>query len=679
MSNPLLAENGLPAFSQIQAQHVVPAIQHVLAENRAQLEEILSSADNQPSFERDILALEQLGDRLNQAWSPVSHLHGVVNSEELRAAYNECLPVLAGYATELAQDDRLYALYQRVADELESASEPDGGAQRMLELALRDFRLAGVDLPAAEKRAFKQRAEKLSEAQARFEQNVLDAMAAWTHHEEDIAKLAGVPASTLEQASAQAAAANKQGWLFGLDQPTYIAITTHADNRELRQRFYRAWATRASEQSEHKQFDNSDTIEQILRLRHETAQLVGFENYAEYSLATKMAGTVAEVASFLDELSLRSHAAARRELNELERFAGKGLAAWDIAYYSEKLREERYAVSDEELRPFFPLTRVIDGLFRLAERIYGLKIKAIEGVETWDQEVAYYQLCNAQGDILGGFFTDFFARKNKRSGAWMDECINRKGIGGDVQHPVAHLVCNFAAPTQSRPSLLNHDEVLTLFHEFGHTLHHVLTTVRYPSIAGINGVPWDAVELPSQFMENFAWESEVIAMISGHYQTGDPLPAELLDRLENSRGFQAALQIARQLEFALFDLRLHAEYDPKRGSRLLPILESVRQRVAVVRYPEYNRFPHAFSHIFGGGYAAGYYSYKWAEVLAADAWSAFQEGDIFDHELAGRFRQEILEVGGSVDIAHAFQAFRGRAASIEPLLVQAGIAAPGSG
>ncbi len=676
MSNPLLAGNGLPPFSQIEAAHIVPAIQQVLNENRARLEEILGTAADSPSFERDILALEQLGDRLNRTWSPVSHLHGVVNSKALRAAYNECLPVLTGYATELAQDDRLYLLYQRVAEGLH---ECDAGAKRLLELALRDFRLAGVDLPATKKQAFKTRAEELSEAQARFEQNVLDAMGAWSFHEEDPTKLTGVPSTTLEQAAAQAKAADKRGWLFGLDQPTYIAITTHADNRELRQRFYRAWATRASAESEHKQFDNSDTIEQILKLRHETAQLVGFNNFAEYSLATKMAGSVEEVTEFLDELSLRSHAAARRELNELERFAGKGLAAWDIAYYSEKLRQERYAVSDEELRPFFPLSRVVVGLFQLVEKIYGLKLEVIEGVETWDPEVAYYQISNAQDEILGGFFTDFFARKSKRSGAWMDECINRKSIGGDHQHPVAHLVCNFAPPTESRPSLLNHDEVLTLFHEFGHTLHHVLTKVHYPSIAGINGVPWDAVELPSQFMENFAWESEVIEMISGHYETGEPLPAKLLGRLENSRSFQAAMQMARQLEFALFDLRLHAEYDPNRGSRLLPILESVRKRVAVVRYPEYNRFPHAFSHIFGGGYAAGYYSYKWAEVLAADAWSAFQENDIFDEQLAGRFRSEILEVGGSVDIADAFEAFRGRAASIEPLLLQSGIAMPGNG
>ncbi len=411
-----------------------------------------------------------------------------------------------------------------------------------------------------------------------------------------------------------------------------------------------------------------------MKLRHEAAQLVGFENYAEYSLASKMAGSVSEVLGFLDEFALRSHQSARRELDELERFASRGLAAWDIAYYSEKLREERYAVSDEELRPFFPLDGVLGGLFELVQKIYGLRIEVDDDVDSWDAQVRFYRLYDQQGAEIGGFYTDLFARSNKRSGAWMDECINRKGIGENTaQLPVAHLVCNFAAPTASTPCLLNHDEVLTLFHEFGHTLHHVLTRVGYPSIAGIHGVPWDAVELPSQFMENFAWEPAVMRMISGHYRSGEALPEKLLQKLQDSRVFQSAMQMARQLEFALFDLRLHAEYDPRRGSRLKRILEDVRGRVAVVRHPEYNRFAHGFSHIFGGGYAAGYYSYKWAEVLSADAWSAFEEQGVMEPEVAGRFREQILEVGGSVDIADAFRQFRGRDPSIEPLLAQSGI------
>jgi oligopeptidase A len=671
VSNPLLEQDGLPPFSAIRPEHVLPAVTQVLDENRARVAEIVNGAQGEDAFTNGVLALEELGDRLHHVWSPVSHLHGVANTPELRQAYNECLPLLARYETEMAQDERLYELYRRASDEL--ADGRDTGAIRLLELALRDFHLAGVDLPADKKQRFKEVVEELSQLQAKFEQNLLDAMTAWSYHEADADKLSGIPAPTLEQAAAQARDAGREGWLFHLDQPTYVAIVTHADNRDLRMRFYKAWATRASDQADDTAFDNSEIIEQILKLRHEAAQLVGFDNYAEYSLASKMAGSVDEVHEFLDKLALRSHQAAQSELNELERFAGRGLAAWDIAYYAEKLREERYTVSDEELRPFFPLDTVLTGLFKLVEQLYGLRIELQQEADTWSGQVRYYTLRNAQDESIGGFYTDLFARKNKRSGAWMDECIIRKTIRGNAQNPVAHLVCNFAAPTETTPSLLNHDEVLTLFHEFGHTLHHVLTRVGYPSISGINGVPWDAVELPSQFMENFAWQPEVVRMISGHYRTGQALPDELLERLQASRVFHAAMQMVRQLEFALFDLRLHAEYDPRRGSRMERILEDVRSKVAVVRHPEYNRFAHGFSHIFGGGYAAGYYSYKWAEVLAADAWSAFEEQGVLDATLARRFREQILEVGGSVEIGQAFRAFRGREPSIEPLLEQSGI------
>ncbi|UCG74062.1 MAG: M3 family metallopeptidase [Chromatiales bacterium] len=670
MSNPLLDSHDLPSFSQIRPEHVEPAVRRVLDDNRARLNEILAGARDDGDFAHSVLPLEELGERLQQAWSPVSHLHGVANSPELREAYNTCLPLLTRYQTELAQDERVYKLYRRAAE----CNGKDRAAARLLELALRDFHLSGVDLPDDRKQRFKAMMEELAQVQANFDQNVLDSMAAWTHHETNADHLGGIPAATLEQAAALAKEASEAGWLFRLDQPTYIAVVTHADNRDLRHRFYRAWSTRASERAETgTEFDNSDIIEKILALRHEAAELVGFDNFAEYSLASKMAGSVAEVMAFLEELADRSHAAAEHELQELERFAGQALAAWDIAYYSEKLREERYSVSDDELRPYFPLDRVIDGLFQLVARVYGLRIEQREGVDTWRPEVCYYELLNTDGDAVGSFYTDLFARKDKRNGAWMDECLNRRDYGGRTQIPVAHLVCNFAGPTATKPCLLNHDEVLTLFHEFGHTLHHVLTRVAYPSVAGINGVPWDAVELPSQFMENFAWEPDVVRSISGHYQTDKPLPAELLDKLRASRVFQAGMQMVRQLEFAIFDMRLHAEFDPRRGSRLDRVLEEVRKRVAVVRYPEYNRFAHAFAHIFGGGYAAGYYSYKWAEVLAADAWSAFEAAGIFDAELAQRFRQQILEVGGTVEVGHAFEAFRGRPARVEPLLQQSGI------
>jgi len=670
VSNPLLDSEHLPSFSRIRPEDIEPAIAQVLAENRSALGDILKAAGDEGDFAQSILPLEALDERLHYAWAPVSHLHGVANSKALREAYNNCLPLLARYQTEIAQDERIYALYRKAADN----GTAESAASRLLTLALRDFHLSGVDLPADRKQRFKEVMEELAQVQATFEQNVLDSMAAWSWHTTTDKALAGIPAATLEQAASLATAEELDGWLFKLDQPTYIAVLTHAENRDLRHRFYRAWSTRASEESEAgKQFDNSDVIEKILALRHEAAQLVGFDNFAEYSLASKMASSVDEVADFLQELADRSQDAAKSELNELERFAGQALAAWDIAFFSEKLREDRYSVSDDELRPYFPLDGVLRGLFELVGRLYQLRIEAVADVDTWDDEVRFYRLINGDGKEIGGFYTDLFARAEKRSGAWMDECLNRRDYGGKLQNPVAHLVCNFAGPTATRPCLLNHDEVLTLFHEFGHTLHHVLTRVNYPSVSGINGVPWDAVELPSQFMENFAWEPAVVRMISGHYESGEPLPAELLDRLQASRVFQAGMQMARQLEFAIFDMRLHAEFDPRRGSRMARILEEVRKRIAVVRYPEYNRFAHAFTHIFGGGYAAGYYSYKWAEVLAADAWSAFVEGGIFEPDLAYRFRHEILEVGGTVEISEAFERFRGRQVQVEPLLRQAGI------
>ncbi len=674
MSSSEPTDQQLPNFSSIRPDAIEPSIDAVLDSNRSRIEQIIADTAQAADFESAILPLEELGTALQRVWAPVSHLHGVCNSEELREAYNNCLPKLARYETEISQDERVCALYQKVAEKLKSSS--DYAARRLVELALRDFRLAGVDLPDDRKKRFREIAEQLSGAQARFEQNILGSMAAWSHHETQEERLRGLPDNLLEQAAANAREHGQQGWLLQLDQPTYMAVMTHADDRDLRRTMYRAWITRASDQAPSPpEFDNTDVMEEILALRHEAAQLVGFEHYADYSLASKMAGSVSEVLEFLNELAARSHETAQQELEQLERFAGQALAAWDIAYYSEKLRAERFSISDKELRPYFPLEQVLDGLFRLVERLYGLAIEPREGVDVWRPEVRYYTVHDQEGRQIGGFYTDLFARQEKRSGAWMDECLNRTAYGEHRQLPVAHLVCNFAAGT---PSLLNHDEVLTLFHEFGHTLHHVLTRVDYPGVAGINGVPWDAVELPSQFMENFAWQPEIVRTLSRHHQTGEPLPDELLERLCASRSFQAGLQMARQLEFALFDLRMHAEYDPRRGGRIDQILEQVRRQVAVVRHPEYNRFPHAFSHVFGGGYAAGYYSYKWAEILAADAWSAFEAHGVFDPELAGRFRQAILEVGGSVDIADAFRAFRGREPRVEPLLIQHGILPPES-
>jgi oligopeptidase A len=680
IANPLLAAGDLPRFSTIRPEHVRPALQEVLDENRRQLEQLLASADSRrANFDHDIVSLENLAERLHRAWSPVSHLHAVCNESALRAAYNECLPELARYQTEIAQDERLYRLYRQVADDLaDENSAANSAAAQLLRHALRDFHLAGVDLPDADKQRFKAVMEELTQLQAKFEQNVLDSMAAWQHLESDAAAVAGIPATTLELAAAHASEAGESGWLFRLDQPTYIAVITHADNRDLRHHFYRAWNTRASELARYTDtpadtFNNTQIIEQILLLRQEAAEIVGFENFAGYSLASKMADSVDEVRHFLEDLGRKSLDTARTELKELEHFAGRALAAWDIAYFAERLRHDRFSISDAQLRPYLPLQRVLDGMFSVVNRLYGITVSPLEGIDVWHADVGYYRVEDQHGEEIGGFYTDLFARENKRSGAWMDECVVRKQDAGGIQHPVAHLVCNFAAPTATVPCLLTHDDVVTLFHEFGHTLHHVLTRVGYPSVSGINGVPWDAVELPSQFMENFAWQPDVVRLISGHYETGEPLPDELVERLRDSRVFQAGLQMVRQLELALFDIRLHAEPVSGPHQDMASLLEEVRELVAVVRHPEYNRLAHAFGHIFGGGYAAGYYSYKWAEVLAADAWSAFEENGIFDSDTADRFRRTVLEIGGTRDLGEAFAEFRGRAPSIDPLLIQSGI------
>jgi oligopeptidase A len=671
--NPLLEPAGLPPFATILPEHVEPAVRTVLDENRAALAAILQrAAAGTPAFADTVPAIESLGDRLHRVWAPVRHLHGVANSPELRAAYNACLPLISNYETELGHNRALYDLYAR----LQSAGAHDGeGSARLLALAVRDFRLAGVHLAEAEKARFKAIMEELAQAEATFEQNLLDSAGAWSLHVAEPARVAGLPDFVLEPAAARAREAGQPGWLFELTQPVYVAVVTYADDRALRHDVYRGWSTRASDQAHWDTgHDNGPVMEQILRLRHEAARIVGFGNFAEYSLATKMAGSVAEVETFLRELVTRSKAAAEQELAELTAFAGQPLEPWDIAYWSEKLRHARYAISDEELRPYFPLPKVMAGLFAVVDRLYGVRFVPRTGVATWEPHVEYYAVVDAGGTEIGGFFVDYYARRNKRSGAWMDQALNRHRRGDRLQAPVAHLVCNFSPPTADAPSLLTHDEVVTLFHEMGHVLHHLLTRIDYPSVSGINGVPWDAVELPSQFTETFAYEPEVVALISGHYQTGAALPADILKSLRDSRNFQAALGMVRQLEFALFDLTLHAGYDPAQPGQVQAVCDRIRAAVAVIRQPAWNRFPNTFGHIFGGGYAAGYYSYKWAEVLAADAYAAFEERGLFDAELARRFRTEVLEVGGSRDIAEAFVAFRGRPAHVDALLRQSGIA-----
>lgn len=671
MNNPLLDINGLPRFSEIRADHVEPALRTTLEQNRVDLEAILN-AKEEPNFNDSILPLEELRDRLHRTWSPVSHLHNVLTSNELREAYNRCLPLLVRYETEMAQDQRLFALYQKVAASLEGAGK--NPEQFLLDHALRDFRLAGVNLPAENKTRFKAIVEELAQLQAKFEQNLHDAMAAWSWHETRRDRLAGIPETALASARQAATAEGKQGWLLHLNQPTYIAVITHAEDRDLRFEFYRAWVTRASDEGPNAgQFDNTEVMERILALRAEEATLVGFKNFAAYSLATKMANSVEEVQAFLQQLLDESRSVALRELADLEQFAGIELEAWDIAYYSEKLRHDQFSISDEELRPYFPLPKVLEGLFSATNKLFGITAERDDDVDTWRSDVKFFRLLDQTGVEIGAFFLDLFAHQNKRAGAWMDECVIRKHIGNRLQIPVAHLVCNCTLPTDGTSALLTHDEVVTLFHEFGHTLHHTLTRMDYPSISGINGVPWDAVELPSQFMENFAWDPRVVIALSCHHVTGEPLPNKLLERLQESRSFQAGMQMVRQLELALFDWRIHTELVEETGGRIDEILAEVREQVAVVPYPSFNRLAHSFAHVFGGGYAAGYYSYKWAEVLAADAFAAFQGDNLFNREVAQAFRQQILEVGGGADIARTYRAFRGHAPDIEALLVQSGI------
>jgi oligopeptidase A len=667
MTNPLLDTDGLPRFADISPGDVIPALSELIASNRAKLNTLL---DNAPAdFDSIVVPLETMEHELSRVWSPISHLQGVLGSPGWRQAYNEALPILTEYGTELSQDARLHHAFASVAETLAD----DGPERAIVDHALRDFKLAGVDLPEAEKARYKEIMQELAGIQARFDQNIQDASDAWRLEIDNAAELAGVPAQAIQRARDTARAEDRDGWLLTLDYPTYDAVMRFADNRALRENLYHGWVTRASDQGANPDWDNSDNIERILALRHEAATIVGFANYAEYSLATKMADTPADVIRFLEELADRSRSAAAEELAELAKLAGMAIEPWDTAYYLEKLKARKFAVSDDELRQYFQADRVVDGLFELASRLYGLTIERVEGITAWHDDVRYYRVTQETGNEIGGFFADLYARSGKRTGAWISDLSNRMRVNGRTAQPEGFLVCNFPPPDERGMSLLGHDDVVTLFHEFGHMLHHLLTRIDYPSIAGINGVPWDAVELPSQFMENFAWSYEVLEKCTAHRDTGATLPRELFDRLDASRHVGAALGMLRQIEFGLYDVRLHTEFDPRAPASSLDTLRQVRAHVSLIRHPDYNRLPHAFSHIFAGGYAAGYYSYKWAEVLAADAFAAFEEAGIFNAETAARFRSEILEVGGSRDFMDAYVAFRGRRPSLEPLLHQHGI------
>jgi oligopeptidase A len=673
--NPLMNLQGLPPFSKITPDMVEPAMDHLLQQNRQTIQQLLSAGQTF-TWHNLVEPLEKAEDRLSRAWSPVSHMNAVVNNDELRAAYNAVLPKLSEYATEVGQNSQLCEAYKQVA----ATPDLDQAQQKVLHNALLDFHLSGVDLEADKKQRFKEISQELSQLTTKFEENLLDATNAWSKLISDESALQGLPASALALARQTAAQRDQEGWLLTLEYPSYLPLMTYADDRQLRREVYEAFATRASDKGpDAGQWDNTSVMEQILQLRHEQAGLLGFSNFADRSLAKKMARSSDEVITFLQDLAERSRSQAEQELEELRKFAADAygvdqLEAWDIGYYAEKLRQSRHNISQEELKPYFPETRVIPGMFAVVEKLYGIRIEAVEGVDTWHPDVRFYEIRDREHHLRGQFYLDLYARPKKRGGAWMDECATRFFTDSMDQIPVAYLTCNFSPPVDGKPSLFTHDEVQTLFHEFGHGLHHLLTTVDYPAVAGINGVAWDAVELPSQFMENWCWEKQALDLISGHIDSGAPIPDELYQRMYAAKNFQSAMQMVRQLEFALFDFRIHREYDPQQGGRIYEILEQVRQQVAVITPPAWNRFAHGFSHIFAGGYAAGYYSYKWAEVLSADAFSLFEEQGIFNPDTGQAFLEEVLQQGGSKDAMELFLAFRGREPEIEPLLRHSGIA-----
>ncbi|HSX61680.1 MAG TPA: M3 family metallopeptidase [Tahibacter sp.] len=676
-TNPLLGNSELPPFSEIRPEHVVPAVEHILGEYKAAMEALATSTGAR-DFANTLLPQEYWDERLDRAWAPVSHLHSVKDSEALRKAYSTALEAITEHSTELGQNRELYAAVDAVARDGAFAALPRP-ARTLTEHALRDFRLSGVALEEPARSRFKTIANELSRLSTEFEEAVLDATEAWSEHIVDAAALAGVPESGLAVLAAYAKEAGHDGWLVTLKQPSVQAVLTYAEDRALRERLYTAYSTRASDQGPSAgRFDNTARIEQILALRHEAAQLLGFANAAEESLATKMAATPQKVLDFLDDLVRRARPVAQREFDELQEFARAELGIaelrpWDVSYASEKLRERRFQLNEEELKPYFPLPAVITGLFGICERVFGIRFERRDGVDVWHDDVTFYDVFDAQGQCIAGAYVDLYARSGKRGGAWMDVCRSRFRDEAGLHKPIACLTCNFAPPTATTPSLLTHDDVLTLFHEFGHGLHHLLTEIDYPSISGISGVEWDAVELPSQFLENFGWQRETLDLFARHYETGAPLPQPLFERMLAARYFQAGMYLVRQLEFGVFDFRLHLYFDPARGARTLDVMQQVREEVAVVIPPPWQRFSHSFTHIFAGGYGAGYYSYLWAEVLSADAFSRFEAEGVFNRATGDAFRREVLAVGGSRPALESFVAFRGREPDAAALLHSYGL------
>ena len=678
MTNPLLEKSDLPQFSKIKPEHIQPAVEQLIQECRKTTEQVL----NQPNFswENFCQPLAEVNERLSRAWSPVSHLNAVKNSPELREVYQACLPLLAEYGTWVGQHQGLYNAYLQLKNSAEFANYSQA-QKKAIENSLRDFELSGISLPPEQQKRYGEIVTRLSELNSQFSNNVLDATMGWEKIVTDENQLKGLPESALQAAKQSAQNKGVEGYRFTLEIPSYLPVMTYCENRQLREEMYRAFVTRASEQGPNAgKWDNSAVMEEILTLRVELAKLLGFEHYTDLSLATKMAENPQQVFDFLENLAVRCKPQGEKELAELEEFCKTtenvtALEPWDITFYSEKQKQAQYSINDEELRPYFPEDRVLSGLFELIKRIFNIRAVERFGVDTWHKDVRFFDLIDETDEVRGSFYLDLYAREHKRGGAWMDDCIGRKRkADGSLQKPVAYLTCNFNAPIGDQPALFTHDEVTTLFHEFGHGIHHMLTQIDIGEVAGINGVPWDAVELPSQFLENWCWEEQALAFISGHYQTGEPLPKEKLTQLLKAKNFQAAMFVLRQLEFGLFDFRLHHNYQLNKADQILDQLKSVKQQVAVIKGVEWARTPHSFSHIFAGGYAAGYYSYLWAEVLSADAYSRFEEEGIFNPTTGKSFLDEILTRGGSEEPMALFERFRGRKPTLDALLRHKGIA-----
>ena len=672
--NPLLDFNGLPRFAEIKPEHVAPAIEKLLAENRALVARLLEDKA-MLTWDSYVSPMEDANEKLIRAWGPVGHLNSVMNSPELREAYNATLPIITQYYAELSQNIALFEKFKtlRNSTEFQSLSV---ARKKIIENELRDFRLGGAELPEDKKSRFMEIQERLAELSSRFSDNLLDATNDYTLLIENKDELNGLPDDVLETAQEAAKENNKSGWLFTLKAPSYMPVMQYADNRSLREKMYRAYGTRASEFGK-SDWDNTQLMEEIVKLRGEEAKMLGFANFGELSLASKMANSPQQVLEFMRELAQRAKSFAEKDLFELRDFSKTELGiaelqSWDIGYASEKLREQRYAFSEQEVKQYFPEDAVLSGMFKLIETLYGLKIKSASA-PVWHDDVHFYDIRDQQNQLVGQFYLDMYARNSKRGGAWMDDVITRRRLPSGIQTPVAYLNCNFSTPVGGKPAVFTHDEVITLFHEFGHGLHHLLTEVEDMGVSGINGVEWDAVELPSQFMENFCWEWDVLQGMTRHCDNGDPLPRGLFDKMLAAKNFQSGLQTLRQIEFSLFDMLMHSNFEAGGGKSILELLDEVRAEVAVLIPPVFHRFPHSFAHIFAGGYAAGYYSYKWAEVLSADAYSLFEENGVLNPDVGARFRSEILAMGGSREAMKSFSAFRGREPSMDALLRHNGL------